>query len=77
GKFTVTKTAGDLAATYEFEGSLTTGVNDITADDIVSETYFNAAGVEVAKPAVADGQVYVVVLKHTDGTTTVVKKVNK
>ena len=77
GAFTVTKSAGDLSAVYELSGAFQSGVDDITADDIVSETYFNAAGIEVAKPAVADGSVYIVVLKHSDGSTTVVKKVSK
>lgn len=76
GPLTITKTVGDFIQSYQYSANLKTGVDDIEVSDIVSETYYTTSGVEVAKPAAADGQVYLVVRKLTDGTTSVVKVVN-
>lgn len=78
GKVKVTATAGELTKSYDLTVDAKSGVNDLNADaEIVSVRYFNAAGMEVAKPTAADGQVYVTVTKYIDGTERVAKLLNK
>lgn len=78
GKVKVTATAGELTKNYELTVNATSGVNDLNAEnaEIVSVRYFNAAGIEVAKPDYADGQVYVTITKYADGTERVAKIAN-
>ncbi|MDO4510478.1 MAG: hypothetical protein Q4B68_01500 [Bacteroidales bacterium] len=50
-----------------------TGVNDVDAKTVLSEAYYTVAGVKVEKPAKADGQLYIIVRKYTDGTMKAIK----
>ncbi len=79
GKIIVTATAGELTKTYELNAdNAISGVDSIDGDsaDVVSRTFFTTSGVEVPQPQTADGQVYVVVEKLSDGSTRIIKKVN-
>lgn len=78
GAFTVRATAAGKSKTFSLIAVNASGVNDLeSVNDVVSAIYYTTAGVEVAKPVVADGQVYIVVEKLLDGTTRVRKAVNK
>lgn len=78
GKVKVTATAGDLTKNYELTVDAKSGVNDLDGEkaEIVSVRYFNAAGMEVAKPEGRDGQVYITVTRYADGTERVEKITN-
>ncbi len=78
GKVKVTATAGDLTKSYDLTVDAKSGVDGLDADnmEVVSVRYYNAAGVEVAKPDTADGQVYITVTRYADGTEKVAKIVN-
>lgn len=78
GKIIVTATAGDLSKTYELNAVATSGIGSIDSDsaDVVSRRYFTASGIEVAEPAAADGQIYIVIETLSDGRTRTVKMVN-
>lgn len=70
GKFFLTATAGELVRRVELEADKPTGVDGIDADaDVISETWYTVSGLQVARPAERDGQVYVVVRRYADGTT--------
>ena len=78
GVINVTATSGDLTKTYQLQADAQAGVSDILGDaDVVSSRWYDAAGVEVAAPAQADGRVYIVVATMADGTTRTAKVVNK
>lgn len=80
GTVVVTATAGELTKTYELTVDFTSGIDAIGAngsENVVSRKFFNAAGVEIAAPQTADGQVYMVIEKLNDGTTRVIKIANK
>lgn len=79
GDLVITATAGNASVEYEIPCAVkTVGVDGITDGGkvVVKEVFYNAAGVEVAKPeAGSDKAVYVVVKTYDDGTTAVVKEV--
>ena len=76
GDVMLTASCGNFAKEWTLTFDEATGVNASLADKtVVSEKFFNAAGVEVAKPADADKALYIVVKTFDDGTTAVVKEV--
>ena len=77
GEVTMTASSGKYDRIIVLNVDTTGGVNDIDADsEVVTEVFFNLAGLEVAKPEAADGQVYIVVLTFANGTTATSKFVN-
>lgn len=79
GDVVLTAKSGDMTKNILITcDAKTSALNDIDSDKvIVSEVYYNTAGIQVAKPEYKDGQVYVVVITYADGTTATVKKANK
>lgn len=80
GAATITATAddGQLTKTFYLAVLGTSDLEEIMAEKEVAEaTYYTPAGVQVPKPADRDGQLYIVVLKYTDGTSRSVKLLNK
>ncbi len=66
----LTSTCGQFSHVWTLKLNTTSGVADNVADNVavVGERYYTVGGIEVAKPANHDGQVYVVVRKYSDGT---------
>lgn len=81
GEAYLTATLGKYARviTIKCNAKAQSGIGDITDGDkaVVEEIWFTPAGVQVAKPQAADGQVYLVKVKFADGTTAASKIVNK
>ncbi len=50
-----------------------TGINDVYGKTVVDEAYYTVSGVKVAKPQAADGEIYIVVRKFSDGSVDAVK----
>lgn len=60
-------TCGDFQAKWPVTFNTTTGVSDVQSNkQVLSRTYYNVAGVQVAQPEA--GQIYIEVLRYTDGT---------
>lgn len=77
GEVKMTASSGKYDRIIVLNVDTTGGVNDIDADsEVVKEVFFNLAGLEVAKPEAADGQVYIVVRTFANGTTATSKFVN-
>lgn len=73
----LTATAGDFSKTIEMTVDGVTGLEAVADTlDVVAEEYYTASGIRTAKPESKDGQVYVVVLKLSDGTSKTVKMRN-
>lgn len=54
------------------------GVNDTMVEkEVAGKTYYNMSGMEVAAPASADGQLYIVVKRYTDGSQKAEKVLNR
>ncbi len=49
------------------------GINDVNGKAVVDEAYYTVGGVKVSKPQAADGQIYIVVRKFSDGSVDAVK----
>jgi len=70
GKVTVTAKAGELTKSYELNVNATSGIDGIDAEgDIVEEHFFTTDGLEVARPESGDGNVYIRIVKYSDGKT--------
>jgi hypothetical protein len=79
GDVALTATLGDFTKTVTVAVSVgTSGIDAINdADNIVETIYYTVAGQQVARPQVADGKVYVAIVKYADGTVKAVKILNK
>lgn len=79
GDVALTATLGDFTKTVTVAVSVgTSGIDSINdADNIVETIYYTVAGQQVARPQVADGKVYVAIVKYADGTVKAVKILNK
>lgn len=78
---TLTATNADFSNswTIQISADYVTGLDDINVDglEIDSEIYYTSSGAIVPKPAPGDGQVYMVLVRYTDGSTRVYKLLNK
>lgn len=79
GAATITARIDDLLEKTFYIAVLgTSDLEEIMAEKEVAEaTYYTPAGIQVPKPADCDGQLYIVILKYTDGTTRSIKMLNK
>lgn len=76
GNVTLTATCGDYAKSVDLKFDEAVGVGSaIAGKAVVDEKFYNAAGVEVAKPLNGEKTLYIVVKTYDDGTTAVVKEV--
>jgi hypothetical protein len=78
GTVTLTAKKGEFSKKVTLTLGNASGINSITADKtVVDEVYYTTSGVRIAKPTVADGQVYIVVATYTDGSVKSFKVVNR
>jgi hypothetical protein len=79
GDVVLTATLGDFYKTVTLAVTVgTSGIDSISdADNVVETVYYTVAGQQVARPQVADGKVYVALVKYADGTVKAVKFLNK
>ena len=78
GTLTMTATSGDVSVATELTCNVVvSGISDITgaSREVVSETFYNLAGAQVAEPAEDSKAIYIVVKSYSDGTTETVKEV--
>lgn len=77
GELVLTATIGELTKEYTLncEVSGLSGVQTVETahGKLVSERFFNPAGLEISRPSEKTGSVYIVVRKYDDGYTSVVK----
>lgn len=77
GDFTMTATCGDFSRTVDLNASVESGITSVADGKvIVSEVYYTTGGVRVARPEMRDGNVYIVVRRYDDGTSTTVRVMN-
>lgn len=78
GQAILTATAGEYSKQFTIECiKSASGLDGLNAGrTVTSEVFFNAAGVQVPKPANADGAVYIVRRIYSDGTADIVKLFN-
>lgn len=71
GKLVMTATAGSLTRSVELNVDKPTGIEGLDADaaEVISETWYTLTGLQIARPAERDGQVYIVVRRYADGTS--------
>jgi hypothetical protein len=78
GTVTLTAKKGEYSKKVTLTLVSATGIGSISADKtVVDEVYFTTSGVRIAKPTVADGQVYIVVATYSDGSVKSFKVVNR
>lgn len=79
GDLKITATCGKYSKEFNLKADVKeTGIDQITDGRIIeSVTWFTTAGVQVPEPDAADGQIYIVRLRFTDGTSETRKIVNK
>jgi hypothetical protein len=77
--FALTATLGDYSKTVNLVAEIyVSGLNELESDEeIVDETFYNVSGVRVSKPTYPDGQVYIVRILYSDGTTRTLKLINR
>lgn len=75
GKAQLIATIGELERVIDLNLVVeSSSVKDVFAGRTVeSESYYTPAGVRVAKPEVKDGQIYIVIVRYSDGTTDTIK----
>ena len=72
---TLTATVGEFSKVINLKLNHTSGVNDINSSKtIVTETFYNVAGVKVERPEYKTGNIYVIVRSFNDGSSEVVKE---
>ena len=70
GSFTLTATCGAFKRTVTLNASKAAGVEGLDNGlEIVSEKWYTTAGIEVTAPSQRTGNVYIVVRRYSDGTT--------
>jgi hypothetical protein len=73
---TLTLTYGEKSKSFDFIiNKKNSGVEDLNANPIISERYFDLHGIEVVNPS--KGNIYIVKTVYQDGTATVDKKLVK
>ena len=78
GTLTMTATSGDVSVATELTCNVVvSGISDITgaSREVVSETFYNLAGAQVAEPEDGARTIYIVVKSYSDGTTETLKEV--
>ena len=78
GTVTLTATCGEVSVTTEITCNVEVdGISGITGGgrEVVSETFYNLAGAQVAEPSEDAKAIYIVVRSYSDGTTETVKEV--
>lgn len=76
GQAVLTAALGDYMKTVNINVNGTTGINDVAAPsdaEVVSESWFDAAGRGVSAAVAQSGQVYIVVRTYSDGSTSICK----
>lgn len=77
GAFVMTVKCGDYSRNVNLNGDVPSGIDGIgDGREIISETFFSLDGVQIAKPE-NPGQVYIMVRKYSDGTSSTQRIVAK
>lgn len=70
GKVILTATSGSFSRVIELNANKSSGIDTLGNEaNVVEETWYNVAGIQVARPAVADGLIYIVVRRYENGTS--------
>lgn len=79
GKLNLTAHCGKYSKTYVLTVNCPAGLEDLTDDSatVVSEQWYRIDGTQVTAPATADGSLYIVVRRYSDGTTRTVRLLNR
>lgn len=79
GDLKLTAQCGKYSKEFNFKvDAKVVGIDNVYGDkEVESEAWFTAAGIATAKPEAGDGQVYIVRLRFTDGTTATRKVLNR
>ncbi len=78
GEVTLTATCGDFEKTIVIQVDKATSVEDLAVDasEVVAERWISTSGQRVAKPALKDGQVYILIRTYKSGQTETIKVLN-